>query len=186
MEDSALRIAFGVRVNGLVQNLGEPPIEHEDFTERADHDVGGLQVPMQDAPRVGEGHRVADAQKQPKTVGHRGHRVDVFVEPLAFDELHGVEHAAVLQGADIVHGDDSRVLEACEHLRFADQAAGQFAATLRGIENFQGDTPAEFAVLRRVDHAHAAAGHVVQERIAGAFQVWETCRVAEPVERFVG
>jgi hypothetical protein len=48
----------------------------------------------------------------------------VLVEPLAFDELHGVEDAAVWQRADVMHGNDAGVLEGGEYLSFVNQAAG--------------------------------------------------------------
>jgi hypothetical protein len=47
----------------LAQDFCEPPIHHQNFAERSDHYVCGLQVAMQYALRMREGHGVANAQK---------------------------------------------------------------------------------------------------------------------------
>src|SRR5882724_4749335 len=120
---------------------------------------------MQDSAGVREGYRVAHAQEQAQTVGHRVDRLNVFVETLAFDEFHGVEDATVLQRADVVYRDDSRVFETCEDLGFAHKAAGELAAALRRVQHLQGDAAAQRLVLRGIDHAHAAAGYGLEERI---------------------
>src|SRR5882724_7325465 len=105
---------------------------------------------MQDSAGVREGYRVADAQEQTQTVGRRVDHLNVFVEPLAFDEFHGVEDATVLQRADVVYGNDARVLEAGEYLSFAHKAAGELAAALRRVQHLQGDAAVQRLVLRGI------------------------------------
>ena len=44
-------------------NLRQPPIHHQDFTILADHDVGRLQIAMDDPFRVRERYGIADFLK---------------------------------------------------------------------------------------------------------------------------
>ena len=47
-------------LTSFFQDLGESPVHNLDLAERAHHDVGRLQVTVDDAARVGIGHRLAD------------------------------------------------------------------------------------------------------------------------------
>ena len=54
---------FDRGVNPLTFELGDAPVHDEHFAEVADHDVGGLQVAMDDATGVRVLNALADLQK---------------------------------------------------------------------------------------------------------------------------
>ena len=108
---------------GVAEDLGDPPVDDQGLAERAEHDVRGLEVAVDDPPAVGVGDRVAgvdDAPQQPveehaaavaevrRAAGgvEPGDRV---LEGLAADQVHRVIGAAVRVPAQAVDRDDPRV-----------------------------------------------------------------------------
>ena len=49
---------------GLVDHLGQAPVEHDHLAEAAEHDVFGLQVAVDHAARVGVADRLADLDER--------------------------------------------------------------------------------------------------------------------------
>jgi hypothetical protein len=66
---------FLVRCIAAAEHLGESPVHDLDFAERTHHDVGRLQIPMDDALAVGVGqrlaHLLADSQKARQILSRR-------------------------------------------------------------------------------------------------------------------
>ena len=61
--DGRLRVASGsLTLPARCQDFGQPPIQHLDFAERADHDVRRLQVAVDDAVGVGVADGLSRAQ----------------------------------------------------------------------------------------------------------------------------
>ena len=56
--DVSLLISLGRP--GLYLEQGDSPVHHIDLAEVADHDVLRLDIAVDHAPAVGEGHRIAD------------------------------------------------------------------------------------------------------------------------------
>lgn len=134
---------------------------------------------MEDAPRMREGDGVADAQKDPETIGNRGKGSKVLVEALAFDEFHGVEDAAIGERPYIVNRHDAGMLEEGQDARFADEAIGKFAFFPGNFEDFESNAALKHFVFGLVDHAHATASDRSKQTIAGAREVGQIRPVAE-------
>src|SRR5260370_31668362 len=79
-----------------------------------------------------ESHRVANAEEETQTVRERMDGLDVLVEALAFDKLHGVEDTAIGERTDGMNGDDAGMLEASED-------AGRQVETEREVAGGGGD-----------------------------------------------
>ena len=118
-----------LRRSGLVRDfpagqvLGQAPVHDLHFAEGADHDVGRLQVAVDDAPAVGEADRLAHLRErleQPRPVGG----LHLVGQGLAGDELHGQEGRAVGQRPQRVDRRDARVRQPGRDLRLADEAVG--------------------------------------------------------------
>ena len=133
-----------LRRTGLVrdfpagQDLGQAPVHDLDLAEGADHDVGRLQVAVDDAPAVGEADRLADLLErlqQPRPVGG----LHLVGQGLPGDELHGQERGAVGQRAEGVDRRDARVLQLGGDLRLADEAVGVGP----GQQDLEGDVAVE-------------------------------------------
>ena len=120
-----------------------------------DHDVVGLEIPVDDALGMGAGKAVGDRCRDrqrscrlERTLGEK------LAERLAVDELHRDERRSVVL-VDVVDGDDGRMierrrrscfpLEATEPLRIGRELVGQ--------DFDRGFTP-ELGVLGAVDLAH--------------------------------
>ena len=110
------------RLGGSAQSLRQPPVHHEDLSERADHDVLGLEVAMQDAAVVRERDRLDDALKDAEPLGEGRLGCGERVETRPFDEFHRVEDPAVGKPPDVVNGRDAGVLEPRQDPRFACEA----------------------------------------------------------------
>jgi hypothetical protein len=94
-----------------------------------------------------------------------------LVEPLALDQLHRVENAAIRERSDIVHGHNAGMLKSRQHQRLANQPLGEFAVFTRHVQDFQRDTALQFFIFGDVHHAHAAAGHALQKTVARAGEI---------------
>ena len=108
-----VRGRLGLAARG--QSLGEPPVHHLHFAEGPDHDVGRLQVAVDDPVGVGVADRLAelleDGQESPPVVAGVGAVLEEVLEGAALDQLHGQKRPAVGQGAQFMDGGDARVLE---------------------------------------------------------------------------
>jgi hypothetical protein len=141
---------------------------------------------VEDAAGVGEGDGFADAEEEAEAVLHGFNGFDEFVEALAFNELHGVENAAVGESANIVYGDDAGMFEASEDAGFPHQAIGKIAVGTGDVEDFRGDAALEFFVFGSVDDAHTAARDAFEEAVARAGEVGFTSASSKTLDGFVG
>jgi hypothetical protein len=85
---------------------------------------------------MGERNSITNAQKQSQPVRAGLDRLDVLVQALPFDQLHGIEHAAILQRPYIVDRNDAWMFKAGEYLGFSKEAASQVGAAFWGVEDF--------------------------------------------------
>ena len=139
----------------------------------ADDDVARLDVPMQDASRVGVVDRVADVQEPPQQLAQLQRTpagvglqavvgveaVDGLLEAVAADEPHGVVRAAVAVGAQAVDRHDARVLQPAGDLRLQQEplAAGRVVG-VRVEDLLEGHLAVQLGVQGHEDGAQAAAG----------------------------
>ena len=122
-----------------------------------EEDVGRLHVAVDDPRRVSLGERL----REPSAHLHRRSRGQLAEAPhargerLAFDPAHRQEGAVVPRVAVRDVTDDARVLEAREHLGFAQEALAHVA---RGcVQHLDRDGLARLAIERAVDGGHATA-----------------------------
>src|SRR6266478_8331798 len=141
---------------------------------------------MQHTARVGEPHGVANAQEQTQPVRQGSHSFDMFVQPLAFYKFHGVKNAALAQRADVMHGNNSRVLQAREHASFAIQPAGEVAVRNRNVQDLKRHAASQHFITRRVDHTHAAASDALQQLVARSGEVRDVGVLPQTIHRLVG
>ena len=101
------------------QNFCEAPIHYEDFTKWSDHNVGGFEVAVKDAARVGKSDGFArNTQEEAEAVLHGLDALDrIGGGSWLSTKLHGVEDTAVGERADVVDGDDSRMFKSRERTR---------------------------------------------------------------------
>ncbi len=127
---------------------------------------------MDDALLVGGGERLRerDGDLEDALQGHPAFGNHVR-EPLALDELHGEEvNAPGL--LDRVNGDDIRMVEGSERLRFAlESLQALLGARQLGRQDLEGYVPLELGVLRPVHLTHTAftqlgGNAIVQQRLA--------------------
>ncbi len=155
-----------------LQQLGQAEVHNFDPAFVVDHDVGRLQVPVEDAGAVGLGQRVGDLDGVLQRLG-RAQALGGYhlVERPALDVLHYDEVHAVV-AVDVVEGDDVGVIQRAGGLGLLDEALlasriGRFA----GGQDFDRHGSVEVSVASLVDDAHAALpelrfNSVVVERTA--------------------
>ena len=171
---------------------GEAPVHDVGLAVLAHHDVGRLEVAVDDALGVGVGHGLADLQQDVQGACHRPVVVP-FVDELedlaqvaAAHERHREVDLAVLVDAHLVHRDDSGVVELARDLRLLEEArqlqadAGR-AAPRGGVEDgrlllvlehhLHGEGPLEVEVEHAQDRPHAAAGDLAHRLVAGGVGV---------------
>ncbi len=119
----------------LIDDFGEAPIHDKDFAVFAEHDVGRLEVAMDDALGVGVGDGVTNFLVNTQqlmervTVDHIGlalaQAVEHVLEGGAPDVFHGVIVLAGGVHAEVVDGDDVGMVEPTEHEGFLREAPGE-------------------------------------------------------------
>ena len=174
-DDGGLRHGAAPRLVGdaaVGQDLRQAPVHHLDLAEGADHHVGRLEVAVDHAAGMGIRQRLADLLED----GEEPREVVVGVGALgehgrecaALDQLHGEVGAAVGERAELVDGDDARVLELPADAGLLDEAADDVGvAAVAGLEDLHGEVAAEVGVAGLEDDAHAAAGDLAQDLVAG-------------------
>jgi hypothetical protein len=144
-------------------------------------DVSGLEVAVEDAATVrvmhGPGHG-GDEARDGVRGGPVGHASVQRRERPPLDELHG-EVVLSLVLADLVNGDDVRVVELGGRLRLAAKSVHLVCGgELSGEDHLQRYDAVEAALPRFVDDAHAAAGDFLQQLVVA--------EIGDGAERTVG
>ena len=146
----------------------EAEVEDFDAAIVGDHDVGGLEVAMDDAFFVRGGERVGESAGDVDDLcGGQAAGRDEAVEGLAFDEFHGEEMDAV-GFFDREDGDDVGVIEGGDGAGFA-LKTGEAVGIARhiGRQNLEGDVAVEFGVGGAIDLAHAAGAEGADDAVVG-------------------
>ena len=160
-----------------VEALGEAPVGDVDHAERAEQDVLGLQVTVDEAVCVSVGDGQADpgedveeALQRPRDEGVDvavAHGAQDVVQVAAADALHGVEPAPVVERARIVDRDDARVLEDAGRAGFVDEPLHHVGACVERLaQHLQRDVPAKYAVFGEPHLTHPARTEPFAETIA--------------------
>ena len=89
----AARLADLVGFDETGRRQCDPPVHHQHFAEVAEHDVFRLQIAVDDAARVGKGHRVGDVHQDVEVLGERLGEDDVR-PGCPSHTLHGIEELA--------------------------------------------------------------------------------------------
>ncbi len=129
--------------------------------------VVGLEVAVDEAGRVRgreaaprRDEHVEDLAPRPRLVG------EPALDRPAGDELHRQEHL-VLEHADVVHGDDVRVLQPRDRLRLAQQARARrvLRAALPRFDQLEGDLAIQLRIVRAVDDPHRAGSDALDDHV---------------------
>ncbi len=156
------------------EQLGQAPVHDQRFAILAEHDICRLQVAMDHPFGVGESQGVADLLKnrEQRAQGPLANRVRILgaeqlEHPLqrnAPHQLHRVKRFSVRVDAQLMHGDDIRMLELRGDLRLLAKAIVR--GGLRVIEHqLHRHLPLQRGFVRALDHAHAAAGHRARDDV---------------------
>ena len=165
--------AAGVEL-GLVgaEAAGEAEVEDLDEAAVGEHDVGGLEVAVEDAEVVGGGEAVggldAGGEDELEAGGAFG---DELVEGLAGDVLHddvGFFAVAVFGGgfADVVDGADVGVVDGGGEAGFAELGGAHLlGGEVAALEELEDDGALEEGVVGEVDDAAAAGADLADELV---------------------
>ena len=159
---------------GTATHLRDPPIEQVHLAVRAEHDVRGLDVAVNDAALVGvvNGHaelterREKLALREPRGLACRD-VVEQLRERLPQHTLHREEGAPVRARADVVDRHDRRVLELALEPGLASEARhGAAVRALVVLQLLERDLTPDRAVLNEEHLAHAAFADQCSLRVA--------------------
>jgi hypothetical protein len=153
-----------------LHHLREPPVQDLDLAVLAEHDVGRLQVAVEDAARVREVDRLRDLQQDLHEAGEgvAGRRLRVASaqpgedvrERAAAHVPHRAERSTVVDD-ERVEGDHVRVLELAQDPHLVEEARA--AARVVALDHLQRDLAAERRVPRDEDGAHPALGEELHD-----------------------
>ena len=165
--------AAGVEL-GLVgtEAAGEAEVEDLDEAAVGEHDVGGLEVAVEDAEGVGGGEAVGglDAGREDELEGG-GAFGDELVEDLAGDVLHDdvgfFAVAAFGWGfADVVDGADVGVVDGGGEAGFAELGGAHLlGGEVAALEEFEDDGALKEGVVGKVDDSAAAGADLADELV---------------------
>ena len=172
-------LGFGLRVQFVVEVLGQAPVHHQHFTKFPHHHVLRLQVPVDDALVVREGHRVADfpvnGQQPIQRVVLDGGRVALLdsgedgLQRPPLHQLHGVVELTLRVAAHLVDGDDVGVFQPRQHQGFPQEA---LACAARGFRlrqyHLHRHLAVEGLVRGREDRTHATTRNLTTGSVGGA------------------
>jgi hypothetical protein len=147
--------------------LGEAEVEDLGPAGRRHHDVGGLEVAVQDAGFVGFGEPFRDVAAEPG--GHRGCKrpflIEHLAEGLAVDQLHD-DPIGLFPFDNVVDVDDGRMIEPGDRLGFTAQPRASVGDGRIGTNPLGGDLAFQPLVPGPPHRAHAA----VSERLLQAIR----------------
>ena len=153
--------------DGAAGDLGEPEVDELGDAVVAEEGVGGLDVAVEDAGAVGGGEAAGEIDpERDDLLGGHGER-DV-VEGVAGEEL-GDEEGAVADLADVVDGDEVRVLELGDGAGLDGEAGAGLGVRL-GAGDLEGDGAIEQRVAGQPDVRGRAAPEPAFELELGDLQ----------------
>ncbi len=157
------------------QDAGDAEVEDADVHAHAaladQEDVVGLDVTVDDALLVGVGERQQQlaADLQARLERQRAARLQPFAQRLSFQELHDEVRAKRRVEAEIVDGDDVRVLELTGDAGLALETGVELLLGAQlGVDELDGDDALQRQVLGLVDLGHAAAAAQLDQLVAPA------------------
>ncbi len=140
----------------------------------ADHDVGGLEIAVDDAALVGVVDRIADRPEEPQPqlelVGIESPRpaLEPVVEGPARHQLHRKIIGAVVGVAGGVDGRDVGVLEPRQRLRLAlEHPRVELVDLVVAAHDLEGDPALRAFLLGLPHHSHAAPAELADDPVAG-------------------
>jgi hypothetical protein len=152
-----------------VGQLGDAEVENlQAPAALLDHQVGRLDVAVDDVEAVGVGQAVAELLEQPQLAGDGGRLLaaDPHRQRLAVDVLHGDERLAVLF-ADVEDADDVLVLEDAGRVRLLHEAAPDLVVVDAFLEELDGDrAAADLGVAGPQEGAHPARSDRAEDLVA--------------------
>ncbi len=156
------------------EDLAEAPVHHEHLAERADHDVGGLQVAVEHAAGVGVGHGLRrlleHLEEVPALVRDVGSCPEERGQRAALDQLHREVRTPVRLKAYAVDRNDAGVLELGPDLRLLDEAGDDLRIGREFLaQHLQRDVAAQILVAPLVDDAHAAPRDLAHDAVPAVF-----------------
>ncbi len=132
------------------QRLRQPEVEELDPAVGCDHDVGGLQIPVDDPSLVRGLERLGDLPRNRQRLIERNRSPrDPRVQALALHELHD-EDVPSVHGLEGVDRRDAGVIQSRERFRLALEARDAVAVLEEFLrQDFQRDVAIELRVARR-------------------------------------
>lgn len=158
----------GLREPGVPAQFRQAEIQYLGHAVVCHHDVGRLDVPVDDPLLVGFVQAFSDLDCERENVidGERP-LLDPVLESPALDKFHRDEGSAVVF-IDLVDRADVGMVEGGRRPGFVYEAGlGVFIAREIGVEELEGDGPFELRVLGLVDHAHPALAELGEDLVVG-------------------
>jgi len=128
------RIAAGAPATvagAAIELLREPPVDDDGLAELADQHVAGLQIAMDDPPRMRVPQRLGqreDVRQQGQAILEGARLLDRLGQRAPGDQAHRVERRPVGPGAGLVDRHDRRVLQLRRDHRLALEPRAQVAS----------------------------------------------------------
>jgi hypothetical protein len=131
-----------------------------------DENVGGLDVPVNNACRVSRVESVSDFDCLcEKLLNFRRTPADSMLQRHAIEKLHGDERMTGMF-ADLIDGADVGMIQRGRRARFTAKALQGLGVLLQMIgQEFQGHEAAQFDILSFVDHTHAPTAELLDDAI---------------------
>ncbi len=158
-------------------NLGHAPVHDLHFAKAPNHDVGRLEVAVNDAARVRKGDAFAQLQEHLEQTRQRPLPQHVLVtgaqlgkdlvEAPALHQLHGEVQVALAVDADFVDGHNVGVFKLARNLGFFQEALNEVAPAYQFLaKHLQCHTAPEIGILNFEHLAHAAARNFTDHHVA--------------------
>ena len=152
----------------FVPELGQSEVQHFHLATRSHEKIGGFDVAMDNALRVGRVQRVGDLNSELHHLLHlQRPTLDAMLQGFAFEQFHGDERLAILL-ADVVNGADVGMIKRRSGLRLAletDEGLRIPGHFLR--QELEGNETMQPGIFGFIDHAHPATAELFQNPVMG-------------------